>query len=51
MGSFNDSITVGHVLYVGNFTIVPHDECWIPAKTDPIKLSIVPISSIHIFIG
>ena len=51
MGSFNDSIAVGRVLYAGNFPIVPQDECWIPAKTDPVKLSIVPIGGIHIFIG
>jgi hypothetical protein len=51
MGSLNDSIAVGRVLYAGNFLIVPQDECWIPGRTDPIKLSIVPISSIHIFIG
>ncbi|KAK1609429.1 hypothetical protein QYE76_033102 [Lolium multiflorum] len=31
--------------------IVPPDECWIPARTNPVKLSIVPIGGIHIFIG
>ena len=51
MGSFNDSIAVGRVLYAGNFPIVPQDECWIPARTNPVKLSIVPIGGIHIFIG
>ena len=51
MGSYDDSIIVGRVLYAGNFPIVPQDECWIPAKTDPIKLSIVPIGGIHIFTG
>nr|XP_051211181.1 uncharacterized protein LOC127328635 [Lolium perenne] len=51
MGSFNDSIAVGRVLYAGNFPIVPQDESWIPAKTDPVKLSIIPIDGIHIFIG
>ena len=51
MGSYDDSIAVGRVLYAGNFLIVPQDECWIPAKTDPIKLSIVPIGGSHIFIG
>jgi hypothetical protein len=51
MGSFDDSIVVGRVLYAINFSIVPQDECWIPAKTDPIKLSIIPIGGIHIFIG
>jgi hypothetical protein len=42
---------VGRVLYAGNFSIVPPDECWIPAKTAPVKLSIVSIGGIHIFIG
>ncbi|KAK1630497.1 hypothetical protein QYE76_004812 [Lolium multiflorum] len=51
MGSFDDTIAVGRVLYVGNLPIVPPDECWIPAKTDPVKLSIVPVGGIHIFIG
>jgi hypothetical protein len=31
MGSYDESIAVGRVLYVGNFPIVPQDECWIPA--------------------
>ncbi|KAK1607805.1 hypothetical protein QYE76_031478 [Lolium multiflorum] len=51
MGSYDDTIAVGRVLYAGNFPIVPPDECWIPAKTNPVKLSIVPIGGIHIFIA
>ena len=51
MGSYDESIVVGRVLYAGNLPIVPPDECWIPAKTDPVKLSIVPVGGIHIFIG
>ena len=51
MGSYDDSIAVGRVLYAGNFPIVPPDEFWIPARTNPVKLSIVPIGGIHIFIG
>ena len=51
MGSYDESIAVGRVLYAGNFPIVPQDECWIPARTDPVKLSIIPIGGIHIFIG
>jgi hypothetical protein len=51
MGRYDESIAVGRVLYAGNLPIVPPDECWIPARTDPIKLSIVPIGGIHIFIG
>ncbi|KAK1650708.1 hypothetical protein QYE76_068513 [Lolium multiflorum] len=51
MGSYDDSIAVGRVLYAGNFPIVRPDEFWIPARTNPVKLSIVPIGGIHIFIG
>ncbi|KAK1642835.1 hypothetical protein QYE76_060640 [Lolium multiflorum] len=51
MGSYDDTIAVGRVLYAGNLPIVPPDECWIPARTNPVKLSIVPIGGIHIFIG
>ncbi|KAK1630719.1 hypothetical protein QYE76_005034 [Lolium multiflorum] len=51
MGSYDDTIAVGRVLYAGNLPIVPPDECWIPAKTNPIKLSIAPVGGIHIFIG
>jgi hypothetical protein len=51
MGSYDESIAVGRVLYAGNFPIVPQDECWIPARTNPVKLSIFPIDGIHVFIG
>ena len=51
MGSFNDSVAVGRVLYAGNFSIVPRDEFWILARTNPVKLAITPIGGIHIFIG
>ncbi|KAK1668085.1 hypothetical protein QYE76_056244 [Lolium multiflorum] len=51
MGSYDDSIAVGRVLYAGNFPIVPPDKFWIPARSNPVKLSIVPIGGIHIFIG
>ena len=50
-GGIGDTIAVGRVLYAGNFPIVPQDECWIPARTNPVKLSIIPIGGIHIFIG
>jgi len=50
-GGIGDTIVVGRVLYAGNFPIVPQDECWIPARTNPVKLSIIPIGGIHIFIG
>ena len=49
--SIGDMIAVGRVLYAGNFPIVPPDECWILARTDAFKLSIIPIGGIHIFIG
>jgi hypothetical protein len=51
MGSYDESIAMGRVLYAWNFPIVPQDECWIPARTDPIKLSVIPIGGLHIFIG
>ena len=51
MGSYDDSIAVGRVLYAGNFPFVPPDEFWIPARSNPVKLSIVPIGGIHIFIS
>jgi hypothetical protein len=33
------------------FPIVPPNECWISAKKDAVKLSIILIGGIHIFIG
>ncbi|KAM0882958.1 hypothetical protein ACQ4PT_031946 [Festuca glaucescens] len=50
-GGVGDTIAVGRILYAGNLPIVPPNECWISARTDPIKLSIIPIGGIHIFIG
>jgi hypothetical protein len=38
-------------MYAENLPIVPEDKCWIPARTNPVKLSIIPIVGIHIFIG
>src|SRR6266567_727227 len=46
-----DTIAVGRVLYHGNVPIVPPDECWIPARENPVRLSIVPFGGFHIFIG
>jgi hypothetical protein len=46
----SDTIAVGDVLYVGGFPIVPPDEYWILARRDSFKLSIIPISGIHLFI-
>jgi hypothetical protein len=47
----DDTVAVGRVLYVDNFPIVPPEECWILARTDAVKLSIIPIDGIHIFIS
>src|SRR3954451_18225162 len=55
-GSFftgvGDTVVVGRVQYLaGRYPFVPPDECWIPARTDAVRLSIIPIGGIHIFIG
>src|SRR3954463_15256167 len=44
-------VAIGRVLFSGNIPIVPPDEFWIPAKTNPTWCSIVPIGDIHLFIG
>src|SRR3954471_20786990 len=47
-----DTVAVGRVQYLaGRYPFVPPDECWIPARTDAVRLSIIPIGGIHIFIG
>src|SRR3954462_10579460 len=46
-----ETVAIGRVLFTGNVPIVPPDEFWIPAKTNPIRCSIVPIGDIHLFIG
>src|SRR3954467_4053337 len=47
-----DTITIGRVQYLaGRYPFVPLDKCWIPARTDAVRLSIIPIGGIHIFIG
>src|SRR3954470_20629363 len=46
-----ETIAIGRVLFSGNIPIVPLDEFWIPAKTNPTRCSIVPIGDIHLFIG
>src|SRR3954463_8236420 len=43
-------VAIGHVLFSGNVPIVPPNEFWIPAKTNPTRCSIVPIGDIHLFI-
>ena len=47
----SDTVAVGRVQYYGRFPSVPPDECWIPARTNVVRLSIIPIGVIHIFIG
>src|SRR3954462_10246204 len=47
-----DTVAVGRVQYLARrYPLVPPDECWIPARTDAVHLSIIPIGGIHIFIG
>ena len=46
-----DSVAVGRIQYYGRFPFVPPDECWIPARTNPTRLSIIPFGGFHIFIG
>src|SRR3954462_5886491 len=46
-----ETVAIGPVLFSGNVPIVPPDEFWIPAKTNPTRCSIVPIGDIHLFIG
>src|SRR4051812_11796862 len=47
-----DTVAVGHVQYLaGRYPFVLPDECWIPTRTDAVRLSIIPIGGIHIFIG
>ena len=46
-----DTVTVGRVQYYGRFPFVPPDECWIPVRTNAVKLSIIPFGGFHIFIG
>src|SRR3954465_521588 len=45
------TVAIGRILFSGNVPIVPPDEFWIPAKTNPTQCSIVPIGDIHLFIG
>src|SRR4051812_44242531 len=47
----SETVAIGRVLFSGNVPIVPPDEFWIPAKTNPTRCSIVPIRDIHLFIG
>src|SRR3954447_25469754 len=47
-----DTVAVGRIQYLaGRYPFVPPDECWIPARTNAVRLSIIPIGGIHIFIG
>src|SRR3954464_4134950 len=46
-----ETVAIGRVLFSGNVPIVPPDEFWIPAKTNPTRCSIVPIGDIHLFIS
>ena len=46
-----DTLSVERVQYAGRYPIIPPDMYWIPAKTDAVKLSIIPFGGIHLFIG
>ena len=46
-----DTVAIGRVQYYGRFPFIPPDECWIPARTNPDRLSIIPFGGFHIFIG
>src|SRR4051812_12122783 len=46
-----ETVAIGRVVFSGNVLIVPPDEFWIPAKTNPTRCSIVPIRDIHLFIS
>src|SRR4051812_30341405 len=46
-----ETVAIGCVLFSGNVPIVPPDKFWIPAKTNPMRCSIVPIGDIPLFIG
>ena len=43
-----DTDAAGRVQYYGRFPFVPLDECWIPARTNAVRL---PFGGFHIFIG
>ena len=51
LGGIGDTIAVGCVLYTENFTIVPNNCYWTPAKENVTNFTIVPFGDIHIFIG
>ena len=46
-----DTVAIGRIQYYGCFPFVLPDECWIPARTHAVKLSIIPFDRFHIFIG
>src|SRR4051812_9464610 len=41
----------GSAYLAGRYPFVPPDKCWIPARTNTVRLSIILIGGIHIFIG
>src|SRR3954467_5627506 len=45
------TVSIGRVLFSDNVPIVPPDKFWIPAKTNPMRCSIVLIRDHHRFIG
>ena len=51
LGGIGDTIAVGCVLYMENFTIVPNDRFWTLAKENVTNFIVVPFGDIHVFIG
>ena len=47
----SNTVAVGRVQYYGRVPFVPPGECWIPARTNAVKLSIILFGGFHIFIG
>src|SRR4051812_24015301 len=46
-----NTVAVGRVQYMAErYPFVPPDECWIPARSNAVRLSIIPIGGIHVFI-
>jgi hypothetical protein len=46
-----NTVAIRRVLYESGFPVVPVDNCWVPARENPTRFTVVPIGNIHIFIG
>jgi hypothetical protein len=47
----SETITIGHILYDNDFSIVPMNDLGILARMDPGHIPVFPIGDIHIFTG